>query len=54
MDDQLKQEKLKEYNKIYRENNQDKYRAYRKAYYAKKKQDQKLNDTYIHQHISAR
>ena len=52
MDDQLKQEKLKEYNKEYRKVNQDKYRAYRKAYYAKKKLE-KLNDDYIHQHISA-
>ena len=53
MDDLQKQDKLKEYNKEYRKTNQDKYKQYRKAYYAKKKAEQKLNDTYIHPHISA-
>lgn len=52
MDDSQK-EKLKEYNKQYRKVNQDKYQQYRKAYYAKKKLEKKLNDTYIHEHISA-
>ena len=52
MDDQRKQ-KLKEYNKEYCEKNKERFQQYRNAYYAKKKQDQKLNDTYIHQHISA-
>ena len=53
MDEQLKQDRLKAYNKQYRENNQDNYKQYRKSYYAKKREEKKLNDTLIHQHISA-
>ena len=52
MDDSQKQ-KLKEYNKQYREKNKEKFQQYRNAYYAKKKEEKKL-DTYIHKHISAR